>query len=285
MKKNSIYFFATILLIFSVLSPVDSQMHISPGPDCITSKDNEGLRKLSTMKQEDILEGDFKFQHPDGILKYGRWVDGLGLATSHLRPKGKALSDFMKSKPSGQNETKMQEWTRKSCEYNAYDGLYEQHNKTYCTDKNRGVGEIILSYIVIKDSMGKINYLYILPGKQTSKKDYFSYSRPKDVTIYYLVPLRYGTSLDVDMGFTDPGLYQKQKVTLKDEVGYQKINIQNFDQMYGDIYETSSGSKVVYIMIGIEINSIYDGSIHKDITCIGDIGNDNKDSVFQYLPK
>ncbi|TGK18146.1 hypothetical protein EHO61_10155 [Leptospira fluminis] len=274
-----------LLIIFMSFLQLEGQEELRFGSDCITAKDNESLYRLSKMKDEDTLQGDFIFQSLRGKLKYGRWSDGLGLATSHLRPKGKAAADLLKSKPSEKNIDKYNEWLWKTCENALYDGLYEQHDRAYCTDKNKGVGEIILSYIAIKSGDDKFNYFYILPGKQNSAANYLKYNRPKDITIYYLVTAQYGASQVSDKQFTDPALYQRQKVTLSDRVGYQRIDIKNFEEMYEDIYETKSGKSVVLILAGIEVNSVYEGSIYKDITCIGDIGNFNTPDKFQYVPK
>ncbi|EMK18472.1 hypothetical protein LEP1GSC046_1770 [Leptospira kirschneri serovar Bim str. 1051] len=262
-----------------------SQEEILPGPDCITEKDNPSLKALKTMKDDDVLKQEF-LDTLESNMNLGRWSWGLAWATSHLRPKGKELSDFLKSKPKEKDKKAFRDWTKKSCDnipyYAQYYGLKE--GKAYCTDTNRGVGEILLSYIYIMSDEKKIDSFYILPGKQNNKKGFLERNRPKDITIYYLVPEGASPIQGGELSFPNPWLYQKQKMTLKDTLGYQKIQIPNFDNIFEDTQNVDYRSKV--IMIAIEINSVWDGSKEKDITCITDIrsgGGDEKE--YQYIPK
>ncbi|EMO67152.1 hypothetical protein LEP1GSC132_3551 [Leptospira kirschneri str. 200803703] len=282
MKHAKIQMIAFLFLLSS--TGIWSQEEILPGPDCITVKDNPSLKALKTMKDDDVLKQTF---YDTAFFDDGRWSWGLAWATSHLRPKGKELIDFMKSKPKEKDRKAFRDWTKKSCDnipYYAQDyGLKE--GKAYCTDTNRGVGEILLSYIDIMFEEKKNDSFYILPGKQNSKKGFLERNRPKDITIYYLVtefppsPIQAG-----ELSFSNPWLYQKQKVTLKDTVGYQKIQIPNFDNIFEDT--GISGGRSKKVMVAIEINSVWDGSKEKDITCITDIrsgGGDEKE--YQYIPK
>ncbi|QCO40056.1 hypothetical protein E4413_03250 [Leptospira interrogans] len=279
--------YAKTIMIFFVLFvafvPVWSQEEILPGPDCITEKDNPSLKVLKNMKDDDVLKQRF---YGTAFFDDGRWSWGLTWATSHLRPKGKELTDFMKSKPKEKNKKAFRDWTKKSCDnipyYAQYYGLKE--GKAYCTDTNRGIGEILLSYIDIMFEDKKNNSFYILPGKQNDKKGFLERNRPKEITIYYLIPGSVGPIQAGELSFSNPWLYQKQKVTLKDTVGYQKIEIPNFENIFEDTQNVDYRSKV--IMIAIEINSVWDGSKEKDITCITDIqsgGGDEKE--YQYIPK
>ncbi|MCR8648490.1 NADase-type glycan-binding domain-containing protein [Leptospira interrogans] len=274
-----------MLLVFFLFSSMNlwSQEEILPGPDCITAKDNPSLKVLKTMKDDDVLKQEFL---GTAFFDIGRWSWGLSWATSHLRPKGKELADFMKSKPKEKNKKAFRDWTKKSCDnipYYVQDyGLKE--GKAYCTDTNRGIGEILLSYINIMFEEKKNDSFYILPGKQNSKQGFLERNRPKDITIYYLVPESVGPIQAGELSFSNPWLYQKQKVTLKDTVGYQKIQIPNFDNILEDTQNVDYRSKV--IMIAIEINSVWDGNKERDITCITDIqsgGGDEKE--YQYIPK
>ncbi|AKH78879.1 hypothetical protein LEP1GSC034_1323 [Leptospira interrogans str. 2003000735] len=273
-----------LFVLFVAFVPVWSQEEILPGPDCITEKDNPSLKVLKTMKDDDVLKQTF---YGTAFFDIGRWSWGLPWATSHLRPKGKELSDFLKSKPKEKDKKAFRDWTKKSCDNIPYYvrryGLKE--GKAYCTDTNRGVGEILLSYIYIMSDEKKVDSFYILPGKQNNKQGFLERNRPKDITIYYLVteyppsPIQAG-----ELSFSNPWLYQKQKVTLKDTVGYQKIQIPNFENIFEDTDVSGEVDKIV--MIAIEINSVWDGSKEKDITCITDIrsgGGDEKE--YQYIPK
>ncbi|EMO67168.1 hypothetical protein LEP1GSC132_3560 [Leptospira kirschneri str. 200803703] len=71
-------------------------------------------------------------------------------------------------------------------------------------------------------------------------------------------------------------------MTLKDTLGYQKIQIPSFDDIFEDTRKSDCCSKLV--MIAIEINSAWNGSKEKDIKCITDIrsgGGDEKE--YQYM--
>ncbi|EMM95188.1 hypothetical protein E4413_03240 [Leptospira interrogans] len=274
-----------IVFLFLTSMGIWGQEEILPGPDCITEKDNPSLKALKTMKDDDVLKQTF-YGTLEENMNFGRWSWGLSWATSHLRPKGKELTDFLKSKPKEKDKKAFRDWTKKSCDnipyYAQYYGLKE--GRAFCTDTNRGVGEILLSYINIMFEEKKNDSFYILPGKQNNKNGFLERNRPKDITIYYLIPSSVGPIQGGELSFSNPWLYQKQKVTLKDTVGYQKIQIPNF----GDIFEDTpvSGSMFKKVMIAIEINSVWDGSKEKDITCITDIrsgGGDEKE--YQYIPK
>ncbi|UOG33918.1 hypothetical protein MAL01_15760 [Leptospira noguchii] len=277
-----------ILLLIFLFSAMNlwSQEEILPGPDCITEKDNPSLKILKTMKDDEVLKQTF-YGTIDSTFSLGRWSWGLTWATSHLRPKGKELTDFMKSKPKEKDKKAFRDWTKKSCDnipYYAHRyGLKE--GKAYCTDTNRGIGEILLSYIdllTLKEE--KVNSFYILPGKQNSKNGFLERNRPKDITIYYLIPESASPIQAGELLIVDPWLYQKQKVTLKDSVGYQKIEIPNFDNIFEDARYSNCCSKKV--MIAIEINSVWDGSKEKDITCITDIrSGGGEEKEYQYIPK
>ncbi|EKO23653.1 hypothetical protein [Leptospira interrogans] len=277
-----------ILLLLFLFSSVNlwGQEEIRPGEDCITAKDNPSLKALKTMKDDDILKQEF-LGTVDSNFSLGRWSWGLSWSTSHLRPKGKDLSDFLKSKPKEKDKKAFRDWTKKSCDnipyYAQYYGLKE--GKAYCTDTNRGVGEILLVYIdLLNLDEKKVDSFYILPGKQNSKQGFLERNRPKDITIYYLIPESASPIQAGELSFSNPWLYQKQKVILKDTVGYQKIQIPNFDNIFTDAQYSNCCSKKV--MIAIEINSVWDGSKEKDITCITDIrsgGGDEKE--YQYIPK
>ncbi|MGJ4719341.1 NADase-type glycan-binding domain-containing protein [Leptospira interrogans] len=274
-----------IVFLFLTSMGIWGQEEILPGPDCITEKDNPSLKALKTMKDDDVLKQTF-YGTLEENMNLGRWSWGLPWATSHLRLKGKELTDFLKSKPKEKNKKAFRDWTKKSCDnipyYAKHYGLKE--GRAFCTDTNRGVGEILLSYINIMFEEKKNDSFYILPGKQNNKNGFLERNRPKDITIYYLIPSSVGPIQGGELSFSNPWLYQKQKVTLKDTVGYQKIQIPNF----GDIFEDTpvSGSMFKKVMIAIEINSVWDGSKEKDITCITDIqsgGGDEKE--YQYIPK
>ncbi|KGE22756.1 NADase-type glycan-binding domain-containing protein, partial [Leptospira interrogans] len=272
-----------IVFLFLTSMGIWGQEEILPGPDCITEKDNPSLKALKTMKDDDVLKQTF-YGTLEENMNLGRWSWGLPWATSHLRLKGKELTDFLKSKPKEKNKKAFRDWTKKSCDnipyYAKHYGLKE--GRAFCTDTNRGVGEILLSYINIMFEEKKNDSFYILPGKQNNKNGFLERNRPKDITIYYLIPSSVGPIQGGELSFSNPWLYQKQKVTLKDTVGYQKIQIPNF----GDIFEDTpvSGSMFKKVMIAIEINSVWDGSKEKDITCITDIqsgGGDEKE--YQYI--
>ncbi|WP_061266473.1 NADase-type glycan-binding domain-containing protein [Leptospira interrogans] len=274
-----------IVFLFLTSMGIWGQEEILPGPDCITEKDNPSLKALKTMKDDDVLKQTF-YGTLEENMNLGRWSWGLPWATSHLRLKGKELTDFLKSKPKEKDKKAFRDWTKKSCDnipyYAKHYGLKE--GRAFCTDTNRGIGEILLSYVYIMSDEKKVDSFYILPGKQNNKNGFLERNRPKDITIYYLIPSSVGPIQGGELSFSNPWLYQKQKVTLKDTVGYQKIQIPNF----GDIFEDTpvSGSMFKKVMIAIEINSVWDGSKEKDITCITDIqsgGGDEKE--YQYIPK
>ncbi|EKO50521.1 NADase-type glycan-binding domain-containing protein [Leptospira kirschneri] len=275
-----------ILLLLFLFSSMNlwGQEEILPGPDCITAKDNPSLKALKAMKDDEVLKQTF---YGTAFFDDGRWSWGLSWATSHLRPKGKELSDFLKSKPKEKNKKAFRDWTKKSCDnipYYAQDyGLKE--GKAYCTDTNRGVGEILLAYIdLLSLKQEKIDSFYILPGKQNNKQGFLERNRPKDITIYYLIPSGVGPIQAGELSFSNPWLYQKQKVTLKDTLGYQKIQIPNFDDIFEDT--PVSGSRFKLVMVAIEINSVWDGSKEKDITCITDIqSGGGEEKEYQYIPK
>ncbi|WP_061233413.1 hypothetical protein [Leptospira noguchii] len=277
-----------ILLLIFLFSAMNlwSQEEILPGPDCITEKDNPSLKVLKTMKDDDVLKQEF-LGTVDSNFSLGRWSWGLTWATSHLRPKGKELSDFLKSKPKEKDKKAFRDWTKKSCDNIAYYAQYYglKEGKAYCTDTNRGVGEILLVYIdLLTLDEKKVDSFYILPGKQNNKQGFLERNRPKDITIYYLIPESASPIQAGELSFLNPWLYQKQKVTLKDTLGYQKVQIPNFDNIFTDAQYSNCCSKIV--MVAIEINSVWDGSKEKDITCITDIrsgGGDEKE--YQYIPK
>ncbi|UOG33913.1 hypothetical protein MAL01_15730 [Leptospira noguchii] len=276
-----------ILLLFFLFSAMNlwSQEEILPGPDCITEKDNPSLKALKTMKDDDVLKQEFLGTLEEN-MNLGRWSWGLIWATSHLRPKGKELTDFMKLKPKEKDKKAFRDWTKKSCDnipyYAKHYGLKE--GKAYCTDTNRGVGEILVSYINIMLDEKKVDSFYILPGKQNSKQGFLERNRPRDITVYYLIPGSVGPIQGGELSFSNPWLYQKEKITLKDTVGYQKVQIPNFDNIFEDT--PVSGSMFKKVMVAIEINSVWDGSKEKDITCITDIrSGGGEEKEYQYIPK
>lgn len=277
-----------ILLLLFLFSSMNlwSQEEILPGKDCITAKDNPSLKALKTMKDDDVLKQEF-LGTLESNMNLGRWSWGLTWSTSHLRLKGKELTDFMKSKPKENDKKSFRDWTKKSCDnipyYAQYYGLKE--GKAYCTDVNRGIGEILLSHIdLLTLKQEKVDSFYILPGKQNNKKGFYERNRPKEVTIYYLIPSSVGPIQGGELSFSNPWLYQKQKVTLKDTLGYQKIQIPNFDDIFEDTPKSGGIDKIV--MIAIEVNSVWDGSKDKDITCITDIrSGGGEEREYQYIPK
>ncbi|EMY22830.1 hypothetical protein LEP1GSC115_4853 [Leptospira interrogans serovar Australis str. 200703203] len=276
-----------IVFLFLLTSAgIWGQEEIVPGEDCITAKDNPSLKALRTMKDDDVLKQEF-LGTVESNFGLGRWSWGLAWATSHLRPKGKELTDFMKSKPKENDKKAFRNWTKKSCDnipyYAQYYGLKE--GKAYCTDANRGVGEILLSYVdLLTLKQDKIDSFYILPGKQNTKNGFYERNRPKELTIYYLIPSGVGPIQAGELSFSNPWLYQKQKVTLKDTVGYQKIQIPNFEDIFEDTPKSGGVDKIV--MVAIEINSVYDGNKEKDITCITDIrSGGGEEKEYQYIPK
>ncbi|TGK06312.1 hypothetical protein EHO60_14790 [Leptospira fletcheri] len=282
MRNSKVKILVLLILLLQTVG-IWAQEEPRPGADCITGKDNVSLKVLKTMKDDDVLKQEFV---GPADMDTGGWWWSLGWATSHLRPKGQELANFMKSKPKESNKKAIRDWTKKSCDniayYAQYYGLKER--KAYCTNVNRGIGEIILSYIYIHEDKNKMNSFYLLPGRQNMKKEFYEHGRPREITVYYLIPENSGMIQNGAVVFQNPWLYQKQKIILKDTLSYQKIEIPNFENIYEDTPFSDCCSK--RIMVAIEINSVYDGTKEKDITCITDIRSGGEDEkVYQYVPK
>ncbi|TGK05466.1 hypothetical protein EHQ53_17710 [Leptospira langatensis] len=240
-----------LLSVFLVALGLSGQEEKRQSKDCRKVKDNEALRNLKSLTLGEVFQGVFKTAGGDD-------TDSLQWASSHLQMP----------KASG-------------CSYSAFSVHPYAAGSTWCEGvASEGIGEVVLSYID-----GDKNFFYIQPGNQSSKKIFSELARPKEVTIYYLVPDEIAHEQQGALVFRLPELSGKQKVTLKDEVGFQKVIIENYDALKKALKK--SRLQKDYVLVALEINSVYLGekSEYKDITCVRNISNSMEEKYYKQVPK
>jgi hypothetical protein len=264
-----------LFIILFIINPLLNAQVDDRGP-CTQAGSNTDLRKLKDKKPGEEIDGRYV------LIEGEKPQEGLFWASSYfpqLLPEFPALSKIAPKDP-----VKRLEWMEDSCRFNAYI-VQDYYMRTFWCEgvDGPGIGEVIMAPIVLEK-----DYFFVIPGYQALNGKFLNYSRPKQIRIHYLIPR--------EMDFTDTGgvvltrlIYTgSQVVKLGAQSGSHKLAIDNHSELV-EIAKSYRASKEklkhpLFAIAAIEILSVFEGKIYKDHTCIGEIGNRMKDSVYITAP-
>ncbi|TGK06310.1 hypothetical protein EHO60_14780 [Leptospira fletcheri] len=275
--KKEIFILILVLLASSAANAQEDTFK----EDCFSKKNNQELKLLSQKKSLDPITGPLYARD----AKYP--AKGMDWSTSYFAEPWVKIS---RTRPKNRGEAI--EWVEDTCGFNAYLAQDFYPQTFWCEGVDGfGIGEVIAGVISIQKS-----HFYIAPGynqgiekRNSQREGFLAYSRPKEITIYYLVPRVVDTPQGGGTRFNDIVFFDKQTFKLGEAPGWQKIDIENYDKIKSYVSKFDSKRREPLILVAIEINSVYEGNNpkYKDKTCISEIGNVLEDSEYskQYIKK
>ncbi|QOI51822.1 NADase-type glycan-binding domain-containing protein [Leptospira interrogans] len=257
------YYKVILLLLIGLLnSPIFSQVETLE--DCFSRKSNSDLKSLSKKQHREPVDGRFYSQ--------GVNMPAAGMA---WQSSFRSFKDVSKIRP--KDKQKEKDWVSETCGYSAYAAHDNYIGTMWCEGApGVGIGEVVMGLADLKDK----NYFYILPGRQSKRKFFESYSRPLDIDVHYLVPMEVGTTQSGGKVFSEVLYWSKQSVKLSKDPGHQKIEI----QPYKEIMKSIQGNRNIdhpFVMVAIEIKSVIEGKENKEHTCIAEIGNSEDEAFYK----
>lgn len=260
MNSRKLKYTKLLILLGVVLFAVPIFSQVDTYEDCFSKKSNADLRNLNKKQKGNSVDGVF-YTSSARIP-----AEGMTWQTSFM-----PLKDVSKIRP--KDKQKEKDWAEETCGYSAYEAHDGYSGTMWCEGvSGTGIGEVVTGLIDLENK----NYFYILPGRQSKRKFFESYSRPLEIVVHYLLPGEIGTSQIGGKIFTKVSYFGKQSVKLSSEPGYQKIEIQPYKEILKEIKKQEDE---ILVLVAIEIKSVIEGKENKEHTCIAEIGN-FKDEAF-----